>query len=261
MVLITGASGCGKSTRAARGVTARRDGVPEHEPATDQPVAARVEWCLDVTGMAGMRHATTVTLSGGQKQRTAIAATLAMRPRILVLDEPLSDLDPVGAQEVLGTLRRLARDEGTGIVIIEHRVHEVVSWADRVVLMDDGRIKQDTSPRVAWDDEPPSWSTGVGVPDVVRLAHALPDVFAGQVPLSVDEAVAGLRGSWFVPQLASALRGGSAGSPPGSAEHRSAAASAASLCLRLAAAGLARRERRVRRQVGRRRRDVVHSER
>ena len=52
-----------------------------------------------------------VTLSGGQKQRTAIAATLAMRPRVLVLDEPLSDLDPVGAQEVLATLRRLARDE------------------------------------------------------------------------------------------------------------------------------------------------------
>ena len=66
-----------------------------------------------------------MTLSGGQKQRTAIAATLAMRPRILVLDEPLSDLDPVGAQEVLGTLRRLARDEGTGVVIIEHRVDEV----------------------------------------------------------------------------------------------------------------------------------------
>ena len=59
-----------------------------------------------------MRKAAVVTLSGGQKQRTAIAATLAMRPRILVLDEPLSDLDPVGAQEVLGTLQRLARDGG-----------------------------------------------------------------------------------------------------------------------------------------------------
>ncbi len=61
-----------------------------------------------MTGLAGLRHAATVTLSGGQKQRTAIAATLAMQPRVLVLDEPLSDLDPVGAQEVLATLRRLA---------------------------------------------------------------------------------------------------------------------------------------------------------
>ena len=96
--------------------------------------------------MAGMRLASTVTLSGGQKQRTAIAATLAMRPRILVLDEPLSDLDLVGAQEVLGTLRRLARDEGTGVVIIEHRVDEVAPWADRVVLMNGGRILLDRPP-------------------------------------------------------------------------------------------------------------------
>ena len=75
--------------------------------------------------MAGMRRASVVTLSGGQKQRTAIAATLAMRPRVLVLDEPLSDLDPVGAQEVLATLQRLARRGGTGVIIIEHRVDEV----------------------------------------------------------------------------------------------------------------------------------------
>jgi energy-coupling factor transport system ATP-binding protein len=181
---------------------------PENLALPQPEIAARVDWCLDVTGMAGMRHATTVTLSGGQKQRTAIAATLAMRPRILVLDEPLSDLDPVGAQEVLGTLRRLALDGGTGIVIIEHRVDEVIPWADRVVLMDDGKIKQDTSPRIAWDDEAPWWSTGVGVPDVVRLAHALPDVFVGEVPLSVEEAVTGLRDSWFVPELATALSAG-----------------------------------------------------
>ncbi len=87
---------------------------PENLALPQPEIAARVDWCLDVTGMDGMRHAGIPTLSGGQKQRTAIAATLAMRPRILVLDEPLSDLDPVGAQEVLGTLRRLAREEGTG---------------------------------------------------------------------------------------------------------------------------------------------------
>ncbi len=145
---------------------------PENLALPQPEIAARVDWCLDVTGMAGMRQAGTVTLSGGQKQRTAIAATLAMRPRILVLDEPLSDLDPVGAQEVLGTLRRLARDEGTGVVIIEHRVDEVAPWADRVVLMDDGRILLDQPPRTAWSDAAIWATTGVGVPDVVQLAHA-----------------------------------------------------------------------------------------
>lgn len=177
---------------------------PENLALPQPDIAARVEWCLEVTGMAGMRRASTVTLSGGQKQRTAIAATLAMRPRILVLDEPLSDLDPVGAQEVLGTLRRLARDEGTGVVIIEHRVDEVAPWADRVVLMDGGRIVLDQPPRQAWADQARWASIGVGVPDVVRLAHALPRVFTGELPLSVEEAADQARDSWLVPALAQA---------------------------------------------------------
>ncbi|HEY2641328.1 MAG TPA: ATP-binding cassette domain-containing protein, partial [Streptosporangiaceae bacterium] len=177
---------------------------PENLALPQPEIAARVDWCLDVTGMAGMRQAGTVTLSGGQKQRTAIAATLAMRPRILVLDEPLSDLDPVGAQEVLATLRRLARDEGTGVVIIEHRVDEVGPWADRVVLMDEGRILLDQPPRVAWAD-PAIWATtGVGVPDVVQLAHLLPDAFPAGIALSVEEAVGQLADSWLVPALAQA---------------------------------------------------------
>ncbi len=177
---------------------------PENLALPQPEIAARVEWCLDVTGMAGMRRAGTVTLSGGQKQRTAIAATLAMRPRVLVLDEPLSDLDPVGAQEVLGTLRRLARDEGTGVIIIEHRVDEVAPWADRVVLMDGGRVLLDQPPRVAWSD-PAIWATtGVGVPDMVQLAHLLPDAFPAGIALSVEEAVEQLGDSWLVPALAQA---------------------------------------------------------
>ncbi|MGO9078057.1 MAG: ABC transporter ATP-binding protein [Streptosporangiaceae bacterium] len=195
---------------------------PENLALSQAEIAARVGWCLQVTGMDGMRKATTVTLSGGQKQRTAIAATLAMRPRILVLDEPLSDLDPVGAQEVLGTLRRLARDEGTGVVIIEHRVDEVMAWADRVVLMHGGRVLLDRAARGAWDDEAPWRATGVGVPDLVRLAHAVPDAFPGAPPYSVEAAADVLRDTWFVPALARAVAAGPAAVPrqapaPGSA--------------------------------------------
>ena len=128
---------------------------PENLALPQPEIAARVDWASRSPAMAAMRQSAVLTLSGGQKQRTAIAATLAMRPRVLVLDEPLSDLDPVGAQEVLGTLRRLARDHGTGVVVIEHRVDEVVPWADRIVLMDDGRIVMDRPPRGAWDDPAP----------------------------------------------------------------------------------------------------------
>lgn len=176
---------------------------PENIALPQPEIAARVDWALDVTAMAGLRHATVLTLSGGQKQRTAIAATLAMRPRVLVLDEPLSDLDPVGAQEVLGTLRGLAREHGTGVVVIEHRVDEVVPWADRIVLMQDGRIIMDRPPRGAWDDPAPWAATGVGIPDVVRLARAVPAAFPDGAPLSVGEAVSALRGGWFAAALAS----------------------------------------------------------
>jgi energy-coupling factor transport system ATP-binding protein len=178
---------------------------PENLALPQPEITARVDWALEVTGMAGLRTATVATLSGGQKQRTAIAATLALRPRLLVLDEPLSDLDPVGAQEVLGTLRRLAADEGTGVVVIEHRVDEVAPWADRIVLMDDGHILLDRPPRDAWDDTGPWAVTGVGIPDVVRLAEALPDAFPAGVPLSAEEAAGALRGGWFEAALASRL--------------------------------------------------------
>ncbi|HEY6278026.1 MAG TPA: energy-coupling factor transporter ATPase [Streptosporangiaceae bacterium] len=195
---------------------------PENLALAQPEIAARVDWCLEVTGMAGMRQAAVVTLSGGQKQRTAIAATLAMRPAILVLDEPLSDLDPVGAQEVLATLRRLASAGDTGIVVIEHRVDEVAPWADRVVLMDDGRIILDQPPRDAWADETPWARFGVGVPDLVRLGHAVPGAFPAGAPLSVEGAVGVLRGGWFAAALARAAasraRGnGAAGAlaPPG----------------------------------------------
>ncbi len=166
---------------------------PENLALPQPEVAARVDWALEVTGMAGMRTATVVTLSGGQKQRTVIAATLAMRPRLLVLDEPLSDLDPVGAQEVLGTLRRLAADEGTGVIVIEHRVDEVVPWADRIVLMDDGKIILDRPPRGAWDDIEPwtpwpaAWRTG-GHPGAALEAQAPKPIgwAANQVPRSLS---------------------------------------------------------------------------
>ncbi len=177
---------------------------PENLALPHPEIVARVDWCLDVTGMAGMRKAAVVTLSGGQKQRTAIAATLAMRPRILVLDEPLSDLDPVGAQEVLSTLQRLARDGSTGVVIIEHRVDEVAPWADRVVLMDDGRVVLDQPPRTAWAERGPWLATGVGIPDTVRLAHAVPEAFGSGVPLSVEEAAEAVRDTWFPAALAAA---------------------------------------------------------
>jgi len=101
----------------------RNAGVDEAE------LAQRVEEALAVVGLAGKGEADPSTFSGGQKQRLAIAAALALAPQLLVLDEPLSQLDPAGAREVLAALGRLRRERGVALVLAEHRLDECLDLA------------------------------------------------------------------------------------------------------------------------------------
>lgn len=161
---------------------------PENLALPHAEIVERVEQSLAYTRMNSLAHQEIFALSGGQKQRVAISATLAMRPNILVLDEPTSDLDPVGTQEVLSVLRTLNKQYGMTIVLIEHKVDEVIPWVDRVLLMDKGRIVVDEPARNAFNDIPLWDALGVSVPQMVRLARSIPDVFKGTTPLTVDEA-------------------------------------------------------------------------
>ena len=95
----------------------------------------RVEETLDLLGLADLRDRSLRTLSGGQRQRVAIGAVLTTHPRILVLDEPTSQLDPGAAEEVLAALQRLVHDLGITVVLAEHRLERVVQYADRIVLV------------------------------------------------------------------------------------------------------------------------------
>lgn len=104
-------------------------GVP---PAT---LRLRVEEVLDQLGIAALRDRPLHTLSGGEKQRVAIAAALALRPRVLALDEPTSQLDPEAAEEVLTALQRLNADLGLTIVLAEHRLERVAQFADRMIYL------------------------------------------------------------------------------------------------------------------------------
>jgi len=99
----------------------------------------RVEEMLDLLGIAALRDRDPATLSGGERQRVAVAAALAVQPAILVLDEPTSQLDPWGAEDVLAALTRLNDDLGLTVVLAEHRLERVVAHADRLrVLAADG---------------------------------------------------------------------------------------------------------------------------
>jgi energy-coupling factor transport system ATP-binding protein len=115
-------------------------GVP---PAT---MRRRVEEMLDLLGIERLRHRTISTLSGGERQRVSIAAALGLQPRILALDEPTSQLDPWGAEDVLSAIRRLNEDLGTTIVLAEHRLERVVGFADRMRLLSLAGATVDGSP-------------------------------------------------------------------------------------------------------------------
>lgn len=126
-------------------------GLPAEE------VAARVTFALDATGISPLRGRAIRTLSTGEQQRVAIASVLALRPQVLILDEPTSNLDWRGVEQIMSTLARLNRQEGLTILIIEHRLHAVVPLADRALLMQGGRIVADGRPKDVFEDPSPMW--------------------------------------------------------------------------------------------------------
>ncbi len=171
---------------------------------------------LDYVGLPDFGDRSIFELSGGQKQRVSIAAVLAARPRLLVLDEPTANLDPAGMAEVFAVLARLNREYGTTIVMVEHRVDELADKVSRVVLMNQGAIVFDGSPRGAFSarrvvhsEEADVVPTASWFPQVSELAMDLAaasrqELLPDQVPLCVEQAV-DLCVAWSVPAEAVAV--------------------------------------------------------
>jgi energy-coupling factor transport system ATP-binding protein len=165
-------------------------------------ILERQQEALDFVGLGDFGDRSIFELSGGQKQRVSIAAVLAARPRVLVLDEPTANLDPAGMAEVFAVLARLNREHGTTIIMVEHRVDELADKVSRVVMMDRGTIVFDGSPRAAFSsrrvvhsEEADVVPTASWFPQVsefaMDLAHAAQTPLATEdVPLSVSEAIA-----------------------------------------------------------------------
>lgn len=143
---------------------------------------------LERLGLAPLRDRHPFTLSGGQMQRVALASVLVMRPRILVCDEPTSQLDPQGVRDVMGLLADLHRG-GTTIVLVEHRTSLLAEMATRVLLLADGQVLADGSPREVLG-RPDLEHLGVRPPLPARIYRDVRDLLpAGTpVPLTVAEA-------------------------------------------------------------------------
>lgn len=148
-------------------------------------VKRRVEEALRLFGLEDLRHRAPYELSGGQQQKVAIASVMALEPKILVLDEPTANLDPVSALEVLVLVNKLVRERNMLAIVVEHRLELVLRFATRMVVMDRGRIVADGDPR----DVVVKTKHLIGYPPVV-IAHLLlsrKGLINGQTPLSPED--------------------------------------------------------------------------
>jgi len=148
-----------------------------------EEIAARIEPALAAVGLTGFAHRDPTSLSGGEKQRLAIAAVLALRPGVIVFDEPTTDLDPEGKAEVFALIRKL-REQGLSLIVIEHEADEL-RGCDRVLVLRDGEVVAQGPPVSVMTQLELLESCGVHPPDLNR-ALAMLDIRAHAA--SVDEA-------------------------------------------------------------------------
>ena len=165
-------------------------GVPHDE------IEARMVEALEDMGTGALRDRTIDSLSGGQKQKVAIASILALRPKVLVLDEPTAELDPASSVGVFDLLTRYAREHGTTVVVVEQKIALLSQYADMLVIVDEGRIRFADTPAnvLAHSDE--LLAIGVNCPRATTLMNRLSadGIYAGPVCRNVEEACDALLG-------------------------------------------------------------------
>ena len=144
---------------------------PENLGLPPAEIEERVQWALESVGMAEHRKGTPFRLSGGQKQRIAIAGVLAIKPRVMVLDESTAMLDPVGRDEVMRVITRLNREEGMTVVMITHFMEEA-ALADRIIVLRDGSVAGEGGKEI-FADRALIESAGLELPLAARVAADL----------------------------------------------------------------------------------------
>jgi len=154
----------------------------------------RVDWALQIAGIESLRERAPHELSGGQQQRVAIASVLAMQPEVIVLDEPTSFLDPVGAVKIFEVINELNKKLGITVVLVEHRLDLASKYANHVIVMDEGKVVLDGEPRKVFNSEE-ARLIGVGIPKATRLYQILKEDGArlSRVPVNSEEAAQLLR--------------------------------------------------------------------
>jgi energy-coupling factor transport system ATP-binding protein len=161
-------------------------GVPRDE------MKQRVADGMKLTGIRDLADRSPYSLSGGQQQRVALTSILVMQPKVLVLDEPTSQMDPVGTREVFGVIRRMA-EKGMTVILVEHKVEWIAQFADRLVALHEGQILLDGKPgEVLTSDILPEKGFGISrYTSIARKARELGLWRKNKLPVILDEAAEG----------------------------------------------------------------------
>lgn len=147
---------------------------PRNLGCSEQEIEERVVKACHQVGLSDEKlDMSPFDLSGGNKRRVAIAGVLAMRPRVLVLDEPTAGLDPRGRNELLELIRRLHDDEGNTIVMVSHSMDDISALAQRIIVMNEGRVAMDGTPREVFAHPQELVDMHLGVPAAAQLAMEL----------------------------------------------------------------------------------------
>jgi len=146
---------------------------------------------LALVGLAGFEERSPLGLSGGQQQRLAIAAVLAMSPQILIMDEPTSNLDPIGKQEVFDMAARLNKEKGMTVIVIEHEVEVMARYADRVIVLNEGKVVLNGTPQDIFSRVDELAALNLRVPESAALSTLLASkgLWKGETPTRTESAV------------------------------------------------------------------------
>ena len=157
---------------------------PKNLGLSKEEIEARAKKALDAVGLDESYYDNSpFELSGGQKRRVAIAGVLAMKPEVLVLDEPTAGLDPQGREEILDKLKLLHEEQGITIVLVSHSMEDVARYAKRVIVMNRGEVMFDGVPKAVFAHRRELEEIGLGVPQVTKVMESLAS--AG-VPVQTD---------------------------------------------------------------------------
>ncbi len=172
---------------------------PTNMKLPQEEISRRVESALSMVGISSdFYQKSPFELSGGQKRRVAIAGVLAMEPDYLVLDEPTAGLDPMGRDAILGKVMELHRELGMTAVLVSHSMEDVARYVNRILVMDEGRVKFDGEPRTVFSHREELEAMGLGVPQVTKLGSLLQNrgFRMEDTVLTVDQMVGQIRANF-----------------------------------------------------------------